>query len=293
MSYTARAANADLNARYIPLLPVNQRIQHERDRALAYMLRQHLSVPPAQARVLEVGCGSGSNLLDLIRLGFDPANLMGNDLMDSRVEQARHRLPQAVPILAGNALDLDLEREGFDVLYQSTVFTSILDAQARRDLGATDGTGPNQAAACCGTTSPITTRATPNVRRTAARSTRAVPHARIHTARITLAPALGASPARHTVRTCQQPVPVPAHPFAVLDRQTRRALTTARRTIVAGPAPATLFPSSHHPLLQRGARARLPCLCCCAPAPAHPPLENPQTLPHIEAQQWGHKNSKP
>lgn len=132
--YTARAANADLNARYIPLLPVNQRIQHERDRALANMLRQHLSVPPAQARVLEVGCGSGSNLLDLIRLGFDPANLMGNDLMDSRVEQARHRLPQAVPILAGNALDLDLEREGFDVLYQSTVFTSILDAQARRDL---------------------------------------------------------------------------------------------------------------------------------------------------------------
>lgn len=201
--YADRAADAAVGARYDPLLPVNQRVQHERDRALSGMLRRHLLVPPAQARVLEVGCGSGSNLLDLIRLGFDPANLMGNDLIDSRVEQARHRLPQAVPILAGNALDLDLDREGFDLLYQSTVFTSILDAQVRRDLAQRMWHWTKPGGGVLWYDFVYNNPRNPNVRGVPLREVRELfPHARIHTARVTLAPPL----ARRLPATLYAPV---------------------------------------------------------------------------------------
>ena len=42
-------------------------------------------------RVLEVGCGSGGNLLELLRLGFAPAHLAGIELLPERFAQARAR----------------------------------------------------------------------------------------------------------------------------------------------------------------------------------------------------------
>ena len=75
---------------------------------------------------MEVGCGSGGNLLELIRLGFRPSKLVGNELLEDRLVQARERLPAAVTLLCGDAAALDLPDESFDVVLQSMVFTSIL-----------------------------------------------------------------------------------------------------------------------------------------------------------------------
>jgi SAM-dependent methyltransferase len=83
-------------------------------------------MPVGDKRVLEVGCG-GANLIDLIRLGFRPPHLVGNELREDRLAEARDRLPPAVTLLAGDASTLDLEKESFDIVLQSTVFTSILD----------------------------------------------------------------------------------------------------------------------------------------------------------------------
>lgn len=81
----------------------------------------------ADTKVLEVGCGSGANLLELIEFGASPENLFGNELLEGRLLAARSRLPASVALFAGDASQLNFLDESFDVVYQSTVFSSILE----------------------------------------------------------------------------------------------------------------------------------------------------------------------
>ena len=95
----------------------------------ASKLLNNLNISKQDALVLEVGCGSGINLLELIMLGFNPANLTGNELLKERVAAAKHKLPDQVNIISGDALEIRGMENKFDIVYQSTVFTSILDKE--------------------------------------------------------------------------------------------------------------------------------------------------------------------
>ncbi len=77
--------------------------------------------------LMEIGCGNGSNLLEFLLLGATPERLTGNDLLPERLQHARSVLPDSVRLYPGNAADLALAESSFDVVYQSTVFSSILD----------------------------------------------------------------------------------------------------------------------------------------------------------------------
>ena len=88
----------------------------------------------APLRLLEVGCGSGGNLLELLRLGFRPEHLVGVELLAERAAEARHTLPPALAVHAGDALALDLPDSAFDIVYVSTVFSSLLDAAFQQRL---------------------------------------------------------------------------------------------------------------------------------------------------------------
>lgn len=79
----------------------------------------------AHVRLLEVGCGSGGNLLRFLRWGFSPEHLAGNELLEESASHARHLLPSATAIITGDARDLPEDQ--FDIVYQSTVLSSILD----------------------------------------------------------------------------------------------------------------------------------------------------------------------
>lgn len=124
--YARRSKSTDAQ-RYDPLDPYTCRVRQERERMLVHCLRESGLTPVGGRRVLEVGCGGGANLLDLIRLGFQPENLVGNELRDDRLVEARARLPRSITLLAGDASTLDLPDASFDIVLQSTVFTSILD----------------------------------------------------------------------------------------------------------------------------------------------------------------------
>lgn len=120
--------------RYSPLDPAVYMTEQEKERKLIRWIYAAQLAPLADKHVLEIGCGSGGNLFQLIRLGFRPEHLVGNDLLEERVAQARARLPASVRIISGDAATLDLGGELFDVVLQSTVFTSILDNAFQQQL---------------------------------------------------------------------------------------------------------------------------------------------------------------
>lgn len=122
--YARRAGLAD---RYHPLRPEVLLARQQRERALCALLREHVGFDVAALRVMEVGCGSGDNLLELLRLGFSPAHLCGIELLPERHAQARERLPAATPVLLGDATQAAIETGSQDIVFQSTVFSSLLD----------------------------------------------------------------------------------------------------------------------------------------------------------------------
>lgn len=99
----------------------------EKQRALTSLLSRHGRASLGGCTILEIGCGSGTNLLELILLGAMPENLVGNELLPDRLAVASHMLPGAVRLHPGDAAELPFADASFDIVYQSTVFSSILD----------------------------------------------------------------------------------------------------------------------------------------------------------------------
>jgi ubiquinone/menaquinone biosynthesis C-methylase UbiE len=119
---------------YDRLRPSVYLAEQEKERALIYWILRTGQSPISIKKVLEIGCGSGSNLLGFIRLGFAPENLIGNELLEERIQNARMKLPEKIRLISGDASQLDLPEESLDIVYQSTVFTSILDSELQKKI---------------------------------------------------------------------------------------------------------------------------------------------------------------
>jgi SAM-dependent methyltransferase len=132
----ARRPSLGMDARYSVLNPEVWLGMQERQRALIDLLSRHANAPLEELRVLEIGCGAGGNVLELIRLGLRPENIVANELLPERATLARRNLPPGCQVVEGNAAALQFSDECFDIVYQSTVFTSLLDADFRRDLAS-------------------------------------------------------------------------------------------------------------------------------------------------------------
>jgi pseudaminic acid biosynthesis-associated methylase len=84
-----------------------------------------------QARLLEVGCNDGNQLLLLQRMGY--SNLSGVELQPYALEIARKRLP-GVSLKLGSALALPHEDSAFDVVFTSGVLIHIAPSDLPRAL---------------------------------------------------------------------------------------------------------------------------------------------------------------
>jgi SAM-dependent methyltransferase len=84
--------------------------------------------------VVEVGCGAGGNLLELLRMGFAPERMVGIELLPERIEHARHVLPAALRLVHGDATQADIAPASQDLVLQSTVFSSLLDDDMQRRM---------------------------------------------------------------------------------------------------------------------------------------------------------------
>ena len=105
---------------------------NEREIVYARIIKDFFGDDLSEKKIIEIGAGSGSNLLHFHRLGFKWENIYANELLDDRYSVLRERLPNSTCI-RGDASKLDYANE-FDVVFQSTVFTSILDKNFRKIL---------------------------------------------------------------------------------------------------------------------------------------------------------------
>jgi ubiquinone/menaquinone biosynthesis C-methylase UbiE len=94
---------------------------------------QRLQLDRDQARVLDVGCGTGSSLLQFIKLGFLPQNLTGVDSSAERVAQAQERFPN-VAFHCESAEGMSFPDSTFDVTFESTLFMMLTDEDVARRI---------------------------------------------------------------------------------------------------------------------------------------------------------------
>lgn len=110
-------------------------VQEREERYLA-LLSRYGCTALENKNILEIGCGTGDLLRDLIKWGARPENLFGVELIGERVSEAIHLCPKDVKILQGNAAKLRFADKMFDMVLQSTVFTSVLDSNMKRQMAA-------------------------------------------------------------------------------------------------------------------------------------------------------------
>ena len=132
----ARYARRGAPERYSFLQPNVWQSVHERQREMLALFARAGWTDFADKKVVEVGCGSGGNLLELLRLGFAPEQMTGIELLPERFAQARHVLPAALRMIEGDAIVAPIAAGSQQLVLQSTVFTSLLDSGTRSALAA-------------------------------------------------------------------------------------------------------------------------------------------------------------
>lgn len=179
------------DARYHPLNPAALLARQERERAIVRLFARHGVSDPGALRLLEVGCGDGGVLLDLLRLGFQPERVAGIELLPERHAMARQRLPGAVTLWVGDATALDPGAGEWDVVVASTVFSSLLDDAFQQRLADAMWAWLRPGGAVLWVDFSVDNPRNPDVRGVPLSRLRALfPQGRVDARRITLAPPL-------------------------------------------------------------------------------------------------------
>ena len=106
----------------------------DRSRAFGVLFARTVGTDLSALQVMDVGCGTGGFLRQLINWGANPANLTGTELQQDRLDHARSHTAEGVHWHLGT-LD-SMPPDKFDLVTAQTVFSSILDQEVRRELAA-------------------------------------------------------------------------------------------------------------------------------------------------------------
>jgi SAM-dependent methyltransferase len=187
----ARRNAQGLADRYSLLRPEVWQMVQERQRALLQLLVAQGIGDVSALRATEVGCGSGGNLLELLRLGFAPQNLTGLELLPERHAQARAVLPEATAVWLGDATQAPVAPASQDLVLQSTVFSSLLDDAFQQRLAHTMWQWLKPGGAVLWYDFTVNNPRNPDVRGLPLRRVQALfPQGRVTHRRVTLAPPL-------------------------------------------------------------------------------------------------------
>ena len=132
----AYAKRSTDDPRYSWLSPGYCFMLQEQERQLLAVLKRDSRRSLATSTLLDVGCGTGDWLRAFVKWGAQPEHLAGIDLLPDRLTTARHLCPPGVRFHCGSAANLPFAAATFDLVLQSTVFTSVLDARMRHRIAA-------------------------------------------------------------------------------------------------------------------------------------------------------------
>ncbi|HBC87111.1 MAG TPA: SAM-dependent methyltransferase [Lentisphaeria bacterium] len=120
---------------YSPLHPAAFFMIQKRQREIRRILASAYPDGVEKVNLLETGCGNGQWLAEFQTFGFMPENLAGIELDAKRAEFAKRRI-QGADIRQGNAAELPWKDDSFDIVFQSTVFTSVKDGATRKRIAS-------------------------------------------------------------------------------------------------------------------------------------------------------------
>jgi SAM-dependent methyltransferase len=135
VQYGRRNAAADRD-RYSLFNPVALHEHQARLRAMVSLWQQQGWASLHDKCFVEVGCGGGGNLLELLRLGAQARHLSGWELLPERVCAARACLPADLALHEGDASVADIAPASVDSALAFTVFSSILNDVDQARLAA-------------------------------------------------------------------------------------------------------------------------------------------------------------
>jgi SAM-dependent methyltransferase len=133
---TAYAKRQRDDIRYSWFSPGHLFIMQEREHRLLTILRHHGFTLLETYKILEIGCGTGYWLREFIKWGARPENITGVDLLSDRVTEAKTLCPEAVQVQCGSAAALAFPGATFDLVLQSTVFSSVLDSSMQQQMAS-------------------------------------------------------------------------------------------------------------------------------------------------------------
>lgn len=85
----------------------------------------------SNAKLLEIGAGAGFNIPFFLKIGVSPENIWANELLPDRAAALRSNFPD-INVIEGDASLI--ENTGFDLIFQSTVLSSIVSDEFRVKL---------------------------------------------------------------------------------------------------------------------------------------------------------------
>jgi len=187
----ARYARRAAPERYSYLQPDVWQSVQERQRAMLACFVRAGWTTLADKHAVEVGCGAGGNLLELLRLGFMPERLTGIELLPERAAHSRQVLPAALRVIEGDARAAPIKSGSQHLVLQSTVFSSLLEGATRAALAAAMWRWLAPGGAVLWYDFSVDNPRNPDVRGVPLREVRTLfPQARITARRVTLAPPL-------------------------------------------------------------------------------------------------------
>lgn len=124
-AYARRAAD---DPRYSAQDPAQALALAERERAVLRLLA-HRELGALD--ILDLGCGTGGWLRDLVRWGATPGRLVGVDPLPERIERARATTDPGIQLEVAQGTALPFPAASFDLVVLSLVCSSILDPAVR------------------------------------------------------------------------------------------------------------------------------------------------------------------
>ena len=126
-----RRIELNVGTKYGRYFIYNYFVQCERELKYSLILKKEFKEKD-NIKFIEIGAGYGNNINFFIRYGIKKSNIYINEILPERFQYLQDNYNDC-NLEYGNALDLNYQNK-FDFVFQSTVFTSILDMQFKKML---------------------------------------------------------------------------------------------------------------------------------------------------------------